>query len=377
MPQRLAGEPVNLGEEIPLPMLSGPPWRIWYVHVTAEQGKVLQELDDALFRALGGQSLPEDRSVADHLEELGIVVDELFGGSDTVAAQHEFVESVVKLPPHQRVPSYRETRDVRSIARDDETLMLFHQAHPDRLFPDNPVGWMQDALIGFENLDPVPWAIPHPTWRTCGRDFPLCYLFRYEVSRIDPQLGKGEVVPHVYVGDFSADVALSAWEAFFWHEQIKRAYRCIARQLQLAWKEISDGTQPDPIACFRKKPTAEGIAEVKVFLEGLPEIEWSRPKSTDQDAGQASGLGELPHSREVAYRQYLYAQEKAPDRETDAELYDWLKHTEDLPDGVDALPIFETWSKYVREARKHYGTSKNAPKTGRATGKSVVPEDQI
>lgn len=73
---------------------------------------------------------------------------------------------------------------------------------------------------------------------------------------------------------------------------------------------------------------------------------------------------------EKAYQSYQYAIEKNPDfaGKKDKEVYTWLKNN-----GIDdyTLPAFETWQRYVREGRKHYGTSKNTPRAGR-TGRSII-----
>jgi hypothetical protein len=96
------------------------------------------------------------------------------------------------------------------------------------------------------------------------------------------------------------------------------------------------------------------------------------PQSKPSMARQKAEGAELSPSREKAYRQSLHAIESKPAHigETDRELYDWLKeHSE----SDDELPTFETWSLYVRVARRRYGTSKRSNREGRA-GRSIVDE---
>jgi len=85
----------------------------------------------------------------------------------------------------------------------------------------------------------------------------------------------------------------------------------------------------------------------------------------------------LPPSREKAFRQYLDAVAKEPNRLTgasDSEVYSSVKENLEAGEG---LPNFATWSRYLREAREFYSAQKNTPRSGRPTGKSVVREDQI
>jgi hypothetical protein len=76
--------------------------------------------------------------------------------------------------------------------------------------------------------------------------------------------------------------------------------------------------------------------------------------------------GPLPDRMQRAYGQYLTALPNLRDRPTDRECYNWAKsHNEDSP-----LPSFDTWQRYVRAARRHYGEQKNAPRAGRR-GRSI------
>jgi hypothetical protein len=106
----------------------------------------------------------------------------------------------------------------------------------------------------------------------------------------------------------------------------------------------------------------------------------SEAAESSKEAAQAGEAIEasshLPPSREKAFRQYLQAVSNNPTQlngATDREVYDWLEvHSEG-----ERLPRFDTWSRYLREARDHYSAQKNTARTGRVTGKSVVSEDEI
>ena len=72
----------------------------------------------------------------------------------------------------------------------------------------------------------------------------------------------------------------------------------------------------------------------------------------------------LPLAQEKAYQSCEYAIQKEPELadKTDRDVYNWLKEngTADYK-----FPDFETWSRYVRAGRKHYGIHRNLPRTGR------------
>jgi hypothetical protein len=77
-----------------------------------------------------------------------------------------------------------------------------------------------------------------------------------------------------------------------------------------------------------------------------------------------------------AYQQYVWAVEQNAELNgaTDRQVYDWL--TEHLEEG-EKLPIFSTWTRYVREARAATNTRKNNPRSGRHIGPSIVRHDEF
>jgi hypothetical protein len=108
----------------------------------------------------------------------------------------------------------------------------------------------------------------------------------------------------------------------------------------------------------------------RVLSETERQIKGQSPKPTD---GDNAGDKVLKPIYEKAYQSYCMAIDKNPDLtdKQDKDIYDWLnrEHDEVLPDYE--LPAFETWQRYLREGRKHYGTSKNTPRAGR-TGRSII-----
>lgn len=71
----------------------------------------------------------------------------------------------------------------------------------------------------------------------------------------------------------------------------------------------------------------------------------------------------------------LACQKMGLEEPTDRQVYEWLADKSELPGGYD-IPVFGTWQRYVREARKHHSTQKNISRSGR-TGRSIVNQDEL
>lgn len=101
-------------------------------------------------------------------------------------------------------------------------------------------------------------------------------------------------------------------------------------------------------------------------------------EATDREAIQQPEESRLTPAIENAWLSWKLAEDYNPGELTDQKAYDWLREQEfDAPLVGYKLPAFDTWSKYVRAARKHYGEQKNQPRAGRATGPSVVWQSEI
>ncbi|MCG3179635.1 MAG: hypothetical protein BIFFINMI_01976 [Phycisphaerae bacterium] len=92
-------------------------------------------------------------------------------------------------------------------------------------------------------------------------------------------------------------------------------------------------------------------------------------------AAHAPTTDPLEPAERKAYQQYAYAVEQSAMPITkDREAYDWLAaHL----DSGDKLPAYETWTRYLRSARKALGEQKNKPRRGRQAGRSVVRDRDI
>jgi hypothetical protein len=99
-----------------------------------------------------------------------------------------------------------------------------------------------------------------------------------------------------------------------------------------------------------------------------------------------SGLGQLEPADRKAYFTYSYAEYKLG-KQTDREAYDWLMEN-GLPDESESaelarelagytLPVFATWARQLRNARKVLGEQKHNRRSGRAVGGSIARGDEI
>ena len=95
-------------------------------------------------------------------------------------------------------------------------------------------------------------------------------------------------------------------------------------------------------------------------------------------------LKKLPPAVRKAYLSFLYAEAKKQRRLEDQEAYDWFKeHDIDVDEGTSGeladyeLPVFDTWSRQLRTARKALGEQKYTPRQARSTGRSIFLGHEI
>ncbi len=98
---------------------------------------------------------------------------------------------------------------------------------------------------------------------------------------------------------------------------------------------------------------------------GLPSA-GAKPKAVPATGARPKQLG-LIYAR--AHSQFVNAERQIGSC-TDRAAYRWLKEHEE-----ERLPPYETWVRYVREARRTLGTRKNNPRAGRG-GRSIITIDE-
>jgi hypothetical protein len=100
--------------------------------------------------------------------------------------------------------------------------------------------------------------------------------------------------------------------------------------------------------------------------------------------GRAERIRQLKRGPRLAWLSFSYVESKAGKPLLDREAYDLFEEegvsdrAEDARELEDyELPGFETWARYLREARKVFGQGKYTPRAGRQFGKSIVKADHI
>jgi len=98
------------------------------------------------------------------------------------------------------------------------------------------------------------------------------------------------------------------------------------------------------------------------------------------DVGDPSQVDDLPKAVRCAYWSFEAVEKKAGRSLEDREAWDLLneKGLPDLPElSAYKLPAFDTWSRYLRDARKARGEQKYSPRAGREGGSSIARHDEI
>ncbi|UCC31054.1 MAG: hypothetical protein JSU86_02020 [Phycisphaerales bacterium] len=117
----------------------------------------------------------------------------------------------------------------------------------------------------------------------------------------------------------------------------------------------------------------EFLAEVRLDI-GPPETDLPKPTTSVEPRGDRQHHVDLPPAVEKAFSAYQIAEKHMnPPPETDSEAYEWLKEN---PQRIESytLPILDTWTRQVRDARRAKGIQKHKPRVGRATGASIISQ---
>jgi hypothetical protein len=117
-------------------------------------------------------------------------------------------------------------------------------------------------------------------------------------------------------------------------------------------------------------------SELLSKLERLPDqiMERIQPLIASGVSGCVDDMTDRPSpAAENAYRAYQEAAEKHGARIDDKKAYEWLRTFRKTE---HALPPYENWARYLRQARQHYRDQKHQPRKGR-TGRSIVHPSEI
>ncbi|GAF69797.1 unnamed protein product, partial [marine sediment metagenome] len=121
---------------------------------------------------------------------------------------------------------------------------------------------------------------------------------------------------------------------------------------------------------LEKDRYSEKLRESAWAIKGYCKLKVGSKKYAETEA-------QIAKRHEIAYQSYQYAEKKIDEPVTDKRAYEYLNE-HGMEGGKDLeLPCFETWQRYVRAGRKHYGTQKNTLRAGRTHGRSAITPDQI
>ncbi len=130
--------------------------------------------------------------------------------------------------------------------------------------------------------------------------------------------------------------------------------------------------------------TKKQIREVPKYLQQVSALVRSKMKKADVKFDRVEAKKNLTQQESRAFLYYELAEKEAGKRLKDREAYDLLKENGISGEGAEEselsdneLPAFDTWSRYLRSARKKRGQQKNNRRSGRTTGRSVVRHDEI
>ena len=135
------------------------------------------------------------------------------------------------------------------------------------------------------------------------------------------------------------------------------------------------GLPVKPINDFRS--AAEEFQRIVLMIYSEAKIELDRLTKPAKIKQETSGNAEdtkLAPAEEKAYQGYEYAIKKWPDL---AGKTDEKVHVQLSEDGIADYdpPSFDTWTRQLRTARKHYGTNKNTPRAGRESNAPKANND--
>lgn len=88
-------------------------------------------------------------------------------------------------------------------------------------------------------------------------------------------------------------------------------------------------------------------------------------------------VADLSPSQQKAFALYEWATCENPSLKTDREVHEYLCSHTDIPGNADVPPSCETFTRYLRHARRHLKQQKNTPRAGRPHGSSIVHASQV
>ena len=150
-------------------------------------------------------------------------------------------------------------------------------------------------------------------------------------------------------------------------EAMARAFRGMFEAMQT---QAGMGKRASP-ATGESPPSGRAAGDRKSTKEALAEEMVSAQKTLSN--GRKVWVDLLPERAKFAYGQYLAAAPNVPDQAQTASITTGRRPTTKALE----MPAFETWQRYVRQARQHLGQQKNTPRAGRSRGRSIALPEEI
>lgn len=173
---------------------------------------------------------------------------------------------------------------------------------------------------------------------------------------------------------------------YFIADSPEEAEKYFGRRAAKMWKREAELTEEDYEKAFegiaeffrtmQKRQFSQRLRESAWIIEGYCKLKAGSEKYTQTEVKLAKRYKQAYCSYEFAEKELLKA-DPVLKTITDKQAYDYLQEHGFKGEDDYVLPNYDTWQRYVRRGRRKYGTQKNAPRTGRGYGRSVIKPDQI
>jgi len=156
--------------------------------------------------------------------------------------------------------------------------------------------------------------------------------------------------------------------------RVDREYSILADALRNAARESKPPRIKDDLVLY--DISKEFLLTLRSIIRFQEEIDrqYRRSQAERQETSETKGLS---RRAEIAWKDYQDAIGKGKfsnSPPTDREVWEWLLIHRRKGEN---MPRFETWQRYIREARNFHGCQKNTPRAGRQFGGSVYLQGKL
>lgn len=269
-----------------------------------------------------------------------------------------FIQRIQSMSPESRYRCCDEQgafvtfRRGKALVMDPRPLVKSGFVEKEPLYPDDPVGWIWNALH-FVKPDDL------PLFDGIGADFQPCPAFNIEPFESKWKTVLEPITPYVYLGDHPVEVAVHAVRAAHWLSYAAQAYEAIGDQLQVLWtKQVPQAGEPDPLYRFLVRGDVDSFSEAVLFFgQASKELRKSAalPKEPQPESGEP---GDRSTQRDE--------DGKRPAYERDHLFLEWYEAETEKTYHSHAK-IRDKWNEMSKEERREI-----APKAGGTVSRAVV-----